>query len=221
MSSIEKEASFKNPKQDFIKNLQSKVIPLTELDVVKTYGVENIVNIIRQQLASNPKTQLISDNFDALLRQAASKINNIYGINILGNSELFDDDNENEENTEDLTNTEHNNEGSKEDFTHADDKTRASERSLTKDLKLAYRQCFVTNERGQVITNNFGYKVPVDISAAHNKVLHLLEGMIDVTDVIPMLQKSSEGWIKQFIIKLQKNPRLLNQLYYCTYILSL
>lgn len=214
-ASIEKENSFKHPDEKFIKEQQSKIIPLTELDVIKGFGAKSIVDVIRRQLQSNPKTQLIAENFDALLRQAASKINNTYGINILGNSELFDNDNEGEENSEDQSNTEHNVEGSKEDFTHADDKTRASERSLTKELKLAYRQCFITNEKGQVVTNNYGYKVPVDHSAAHNKILHLLEGMIDVNDVIPMLEKSQEGWVKQFVIKLKKNPQLLNQLYNC------
>lgn len=214
-SSIEKENAFKNADKKFIQKLQSQFIPLSELDVIKAYGVNNIVSIIKNALQNNPRTSIIAENFDALLRQASSKINQIYGINILGNTELFDDDNESEENSNDQSNTDANNTESKEDFTHADDKTRASERSLSKELKLAYRQCFVTNEKGRVLTNNFGYKTPIDISAAHNKVLHLLEGIIDVNDVIPMLQRSQEGWVKQFIIKLQKNPRLLSQLYFC------
>jgi len=215
LDSIEKENSFKNSNKKFIQDLQAKFIPLSELDVVKAYGINNIVSIIRNALSNNPRTSIIAENFDALLRQAASKINQIYGINILGNTELFDDDNESEENSNDQSNTDANNTESKEDFTHADDKTRASERSLSKELKLAYRQCFVTNEKGRVLINNFGYKTPIDISAAHNKVLHLLEGIIDVNDVIPMLQRSQEGWVKQFVIKLQKNPRLLSQLYFC------
>lgn len=211
--SIEKENAFNKPNEKFIKELQSKVVPLTELDVIKVFGAKSIVDVIIKNLENNPKTQIISDNFDALLRQAASKINDTYGINILGNTELFDGDNEGEDNIDDQSNTDHNVDGSKEDFTHADDKTKASERRLTKELKLAYRQCFVTNERGQVVTNSYGLKVPVDHSAAHNKILHLLEGMIYVDDVIPMLEKSQEGWVKQFVIKLKKNPQLLNQLY--------
>ena len=64
-----------------------------------------------------------------------------------------------------------------------------------------------------------GRRIPVDVSAAHNKILHLTLGMIDESDLIPMLERSSEGWVKQFVEKLKSDERLRKQAYY-TYKLS-
>jgi hypothetical protein len=95
----------------------------------------------------------------------------------------------------------------KSDYSHSDDKTKASEASLTKKIKRAYTKCFNTDSNGN--------RTPINVSVAHNKVLHLTQGMIDKDDLIPMLSKSSEQWVSQFIEMLKNDDNLFKQLYRC------
>ena len=226
MDSINTEMSFKNPDMSFVNKLKMQIIPLNFVDVIKLYGINTLekkqIESIRKKSANNPELNLILENYDALFREAASWINRTYGINILGNLELYDNQEEgdDETNPEDVSNTEHNTQGEKEDYSHADDKTKATELSLTRELKLAFTECYLTQKDGVTPqVDALGRKIPVDVSAAHNKILHLTLGMIDESDLIPMLERSSEGWVKQFVEKLKSDERLRKQAYY-TYKLS-
>lgn len=226
MDSINTEMSFKNPDMSFVNKLKMQIIPLNFVDVIKLYGINVLqkkqIESIKKKSADNPELNLILENYDALFREAASWINRTYGINITGNLELYDDQEEgdDETNPEDVSNTEHNIQEEKEDYSHADDKTKATELSLTRELKLAFTECYLTQKDGVTPQiDALGRRIHVDVSAAHNKILHLTLGMIDESDLIPMLERSSEGWVKQFVEKLKSDERLRKQAYY-TYKLS-
>lgn len=203
---IKKEQSVKNPQIEYINKWRSQIIPLNEEELIKLYTAKAIAQKLYQWFLSKPEFSTIAENFDSLFIEAASIVNKVYNINLLGNIEIYDNFTEGE-NIEDPSESNMNEDAPKADYSHADDKTKASEASLTKKVKRAYTKCFNIDSNGN--------KVPVNISAAHNKVLHLTQGMIDKDDLIPMLSKSNEPWVKQFIEMLKKDENLFKQLYRC------
>lgn len=203
---IKRELALKEPQMKYVSNWQKQIIPLNEEDVVNLYSAKNIANEVYKFFKSDPKYSIISENFDSLLIEAASIVNKVYGINMLGNTELYDSFT-NGENIDDPSESNVNEDAPKSDYSHADDRTKASEASLTRKVKRAYTKCYNTD--------SYGDNIPIDISTAHNKVLHLTEGMIDKDDLIPMLSKSKEQWIGQFIKMLKDDEDLFKQLYRC------
>lgn len=201
---IKKEFTANNPDYNFINKWKSQIIPLEEIDLIRLYGAKELALKLRDKLAQNPENTVVVENYDALFREATSIINKVYNINLMGNLELYDNFTEDEP-TDDPSDSDSNINTQKEDYSHADDKTKATEASLSKKVKRAYTKCYTVD--------NNGIATPVDISTGHAKVLKLTRGMIDKDDLIPMLSKSREGWVKQFIQMLQKDENLFKQLY--------
>lgn len=201
---IQKELALGKPNYSYIDKWKSQIIPLDEIEVIKLFSAKEIALKLYQSLkAKNPNSPVV-ENFDALFREAASTVNKVYNINLLGNLELYDNFTEGSD-TEDPSDSDANIDSQKEDYSHADDKTRASEISLSKKIKRAYTKCYVYDKDGN--------PTPVNISTAHAKVLTLTQGMIDKDDLIPMLSKSQEDWVQQFIQMLENDEDLFKQLY--------
>lgn len=200
------EQSLKNPDESYIDKWKSQIIPLNEQELINLYTAKQIANKIRNWFASKPEFSIIYENFDPLFIEAASIINNVYNINLLGNTELYDNFAD-DENINDPSESNAVEDAPKTDYSHADDKTKASEASLTKKVKRAYTKCFNTDSNGN--------RIPINVSVAHNKVLHLTQGMIDKDDLIPMLSKSNEQWVKQFVDMVKSDENLFKQLYRC------
>ncbi len=201
---IQKELALGKPNYSYIDKWKSQIIPLDEIEVIRLFSAKGIALKLYQSLkAKNPNSSVV-ENFDALFREAASTVNKVYNINLLGNLELYDNFTEGSD-TEDPSDSDVNIDSQKEDYSHADDKTRASEISLSKKIKRAYTKCYIYDKDGN--------PTPVNISTAHAKVLTLTQGMIDKDDLIPMLSKSQEDWVQQFIQMLQNDEDLFKQLY--------
>ena len=201
---IQKELALGKPNYSYIDKWKSQIIPLDEIEVIKFFSAKEIALKLYQSLkAKNPNSPVV-ENFDALFREAASTVNKVYNINLLGNLELYDNFTEGSD-TEDPSDSDANIDSQKEDYSHADDKTRASEISLSKKIKRAYTKCYVYDKDGN--------PTPVNISTAHAKVLTLTQNMIDKDDLIPMLSKSQEDWVQQFIQMLENDEDLFKQLY--------
>lgn len=201
---IQKELALGKPNYSYIDKWKSQIIPLDEIEVIKLFSAKEIALKLYQSLkAKNPNSPVV-ENFDALFREAASTVNKVYNINLLGNLELYDNFTEGSD-TEDPSDSDANIDSQKEDYSHADDKTRASEISLSKKIKRAYTKCYVYDKDGN--------PTPVNISTAHAKVLTLTQNMIDKDDLIPMLSKSQEDWVQQFIQMLENDEDLFKQLY--------
>ena len=201
---IKRELTANNPDYNYINKWKSQIIPLEEIDLIRLYGAKELALKLRDKLAQNPENNIIVENYDALFREATSIINKVYNINLMGNLELYDNFTEDEP-TDDPSDSDSNIDTQKEDYSHSDDKTKATEASLSKKVKRAYTKCYTVD--------NNGIATPVDISTGHAKVLKLTRGMIDKDDLIPMLSKSKEGWVKQFINMLQEDENLFKQLY--------
>ena len=201
---IQKELALGKPNYSYIDKWKSQIIPLDEIEVIRLFSAKGIALKLYQSLkAKNPNSPVV-ENFDALFREAASTVNKVYNINLLGNLELYDNFTEGSD-TEDPSDSDVNIDSQKEDYSHADDKTRASEISLSKKIKRAYTKCYIYDKDGN--------PTPVNISTAHAKVLTLTQNMIDKDDLIPMLSKSQEDWVQQFIQMLQNDEDLFKQLY--------
>lgn len=201
---IKKELTAPKPDYSYINKWKSQIIPLEEIDIIRLYGAREIALKLRDALAKNSENSTIVENYDALFREATSTINKVYNINLMGNLELYDNFTEDEP-IDDPSDSDVNIDTQKEDYSHSDDKTKATEASLSKKVKRAYTKCYTTDANGVA--------TPVDISAGHAKVLKLTRGMIDKDDMIPMLSKSREPWVKQFINMLQEDENLFKQLY--------
>ena len=203
---IQRELKAENPDYNFINKWKSQIIPLNEAEIVDLYGAKSIAKNEYEYFKSKPEYSVVAENFDYLFIEAASIINNVYNINILGDSSLYDNfsDSENEDDPSTSNSQEDND---KDDYSRSDNKTKSSESSLTKKIKRAYTKCYdLKNNQHPISLNTF-------ISAAHNKVLHLTQGMIDKDDLIPMLSKSKEEWIHRFIDMISNDDNLFKQLY--------
>lgn len=200
--------------EDLEAELMTKIIPLTQLDVINLYTLQDLIFHERDMIIEALPTvstkerkdmlQAALDNFPLMFNVASTEINQKYGLNIFSdlsnlqlNEETEGDDSETSEN-----NIQNEEESVKEDFSRNGDHSKSSELSLSKRVRLLYQEIYQVNKNGQYVKDALNQKVPVDLSIAHAAVGNQLRFMIDVKDMIPLLQRMSQPWVKQLLDKL-------------------
>ena len=230
LDAIDYELSFDNPSQKVIEKLAENVIPLTELDYIRFVGIDEIkqdlIDGITAKVEQNPKMQAIVDNFDALFLEAASLINKNYGIDIVGNLDFYNEQENTDIDDDDQSQSDKNVEDSPaNDYTRSDDRSRSTESILTQKVKRIYDRCIVRGKDGNAVQTSFNTDATIDSSLAHTKMLRLTKDIIDFDDMMSLIANSKETWInsvdenggvREGCLRyfLENNPQLANEFYY-------
>lgn len=230
LDAIDYELSFNNPSQEVIEKLAENVIPLTELDYIRFVGIDEIkqdlIDGITKKVEQNPKMQAIVDNFDALFLEASSLINKNYGINITGNLDFYNEQENNDTDDDDQSQSDNNAKDSPaNDYTRSDDRSRSTESTLTQKVKRIYDKCIVRGKDGNAVQTSFNTDATIDISLAHTKMLRLTNNIIDFDDMMAFIANSKETWINSVDDEgnvregclryfLENNSQLANEFYY-------
>lgn len=217
---IEIEESYKDPDYKIINGWIDEIIPIEPIDVVKKYTSKGLAkmlyNNIRAAIADGKiqNADAILSNFDVLMRKAASEINRRYDINITDSDFGYYDGEENDNDDIDDPSNSDSQDSVQSDYSHADDKSKSVESTLGHKVKRVYDKCYLLDKSSKYIPDSFGIRKSVSLSQANAHVLHLLvDKMIDASDMIPLLQQSSESWVPQLIEQLQNDQQLFNQFY--------
>ena len=215
--------------EELEKRLVNQIIPLEQIDVINRDGLQSIVDSIRDIINNSIRItptedmknllNIAVDNFPLIFKMASTRINQAYGLDIFGELDNID---LNEDDESDTTRTAENNvqneEGSvKEDFSRNGDHSKSTELSLSKEVRLLYQDIYQTYKNGKIIKDALNQPVPVDLSLAHATISNQLRFMIDARDMIPLLMRMSQPWVKQLLDKLvvcdeKGNPILNNGL---------
>ena len=194
---------------------------MTRADVVRTIGVDNIVEMCKQKFSPEhndfdnddtlDKAFAITDNWQAIMLLAQDSFLNVEDFSIVStpdgkanevNEDLVGDvDNFNESNDQsDVEEIE----GSLQEHWQIESRCQDVLGTMSQMVKRALLKCYILDKDGNNVQSEFGINERINVREATNSILRWTQGSLSLADIITKLQEKQEDnpWVKQLIDRL-------------------
>lgn len=194
---------------------------MTRADVVRTIGVDNIVEMCKQKFSPEhndfdnddtlDKAFAITDNWQAIMLLAQDSFLNIEDFSIVTtpdgkanevNEDLVGDaDNFNESNDQsDVEEIE----GSLQEHWQIESRCQDVLGTMSQMVRRALLKCYILDKDGNNVQSEFGINERINVREATNSILRWTQGSLSLADMITKLQEKQEDnpWVKQLIDRL-------------------
>lgn len=194
---------------------------MTRADVVRTIGVDNIVEMCKQKFSPEhndfdnddtlDKAFAITDNWQAIMLLAQDSFLNLEDFSIVStpdgkanevNEDLVGDaDNFNESNDQsDVEEIE----GSLQEHWQIESRCQDVLGTMSQMVRRALLKCYILDKDGNNVQSEFGINERINVREATNSILRWTQGSLSLADMITKLQEKQEDnpWVKQLINRL-------------------
>lgn len=194
---------------------------MTRADVVRTIGVDNIVEMCKQKFSPEhndfdnddtlDKAFAITDNWQAIMLLAQDSFLNLENFSIVStpdgkanevNEDLVGDaDNFNESNDQsDVEEIE----GSLQEHWQIESRCQDVLGTMSQMVRRALLKCYILDKDGNNVQSEFGINERVNVREATNSILRWTQGSLSLANMITKLQEKQEDnpWVKQLIDRL-------------------
>ena len=194
---------------------------MTRADVVRTIGVDNIVEMCKQKFSPEhndfdnddtlDKAFAITDNWQAIMLLAQDSFLNFEDFSIVStpdgkanevNEDLVGDaDNFNESNDQsDVEEIE----GSLQEHWQIESRCQDVLGTMSQMVRRALLKCYILDKDGNNVQSEFGINERINVREATNSILRWTQGSLSLADMITKLQGRQEDnpWVKQLIDRL-------------------
>ena len=194
---------------------------MTRADVVRTIGVDNIVEMCRQKFSPEhndfdnfdtiDKATAITDNWQAVMLLAQSSFLNFEDFSIVStpdgkvnevNEDLVGDaDNFNESN--DQASVEEI-EGNLQEHWQLESRCQDILETMSQLVRRALLKCYILDKDGNNVQSEFGINERINVREATNSILRWTQGSLSLASAITKLQEKQKDnpWVKQLIDRL-------------------
>lgn len=194
---------------------------MTRADVVRTIGVDNIVEMCKQKFSPEhndfdnddtlDKAFAITDNWQAIMLLAQDSFLNLEDFSIVStpdgkasevNEDLVGDaDNFNESNDQsDVEEVE----GSLQEHWQIESRCQDVLGTMSQMVRRALLKCYILDKDGNNVQSEFGINERINVREATNSILRWTQGSLSLADMVTKLQEKQEDnpWVKQLISRL-------------------
>ena len=194
---------------------------MTRADVVRTIGVDNIVEMCRQKFSPEhndfdnfdtiDKATAITDNWQAIMLLAQDSFLNLEDFSIVStpdgkanevNEDLVGDaDNFNESNNQsDVEEIE----GSLQEHWQIESRCQDVLGTMSQMVRRALLKCYILDKDGNNVQSEFGINERINVREATNSILRWTQGSLSLASAITKLQEKQKDnpWVKQLIDRL-------------------
>ena len=194
---------------------------MTRADVVRTIGVDNIVEMCRQKFSPEhndfdnfdtiDKATAITDNWQAIMLLAQDSFLNLEDFSIVStpdgkanevNEDLVGDaDNFNESNDQsDVEEIE----GNLQEHWQIESRCQDVLRTMSQMVRRALLKCYILDKDGNIVQSEFGINERINVREATNSILRWTQGSLSLASAITKLQEKQKDnpWVKQLIDRL-------------------
>ena len=194
---------------------------MTRADVVRTIGVDNIVEMCKQKFSPEhndfdnddtlDKAFAITDNWQAIMLLAQDSFLNVEDFSIVSTSDgkanevnedlVGDADNFNESNDQlDVEEIE----GSLQEHWQIEFRCQDVLGTMSQMVKRALLKCYILDKDGNNVQSEFGINERINVREATNSILRWTQGSLSLADMVAKLQEKQEDnpWVKQLINRL-------------------
>lgn len=194
---------------------------MTRADVVRTIGVDNIVEMCKQKFSPEhndfdnddtlDKAFAITDNWQAIMLLAQDSFLNVEDFSIVStpdgkanevNEDLVGDaDNFNESNDQlDVEEIE----GSLQEHWQIESRCQDVLGTMSQMVRRALLKCYILDKDGNNVQSEFGINERINVREATNSILRWTQGSLSLADMVTKLQEKQEDnpWVKQLINRL-------------------
>ena len=194
---------------------------MTRADVVRTIGVDNIVEMCRQKFSPEhndfdnfdtiDKATAITDNWQAIMLLAQDSFLNLEDFSIVStpdgkanevNEDLVGDaDNFNESNDQsDVEEIE----GNLQEHWQIESRCQDVLGTMSQMVRRALLKCYILDKDGNNVQSEFGINERINVREATNSILRWTQGSLSLADMVTKLQEKQEDnpWVKQLIDRL-------------------
>ena len=194
---------------------------MTRADVVRTIGVDNIVEMCRQKFSPEhndfdnfdtiDKATAITDNWQAIMLLAQDSFLNLEDFSIVStpdgkanevNEDLVGDvDNFNESNDQsDVEEIE----GNLQEHWQIESRCQDVLGTMSQMVRRALLKCYILDKDGNNVQSEFGINERINVREATNSILRWTQGSLNLASAITKLQEKQKDnpWVKQLIDRL-------------------
>lgn len=194
---------------------------MSRADVVRTIGVDNIVEMCKQKFSPEhnefddfgtiDKATAITDNWQAIMLLAQDSFLNLEDFSIVStpdgkvnevNEELVGNaDNFNESNDQsDIEEIE----GNLQEHWQIESRCQDVLGTMSQMVRRALLKCYILDKDGNNIQSEFGINERINVREATNSILRWTQDSLNLTDMVAKLQEKQEDnpWIKQLVDRL-------------------
>ena len=194
---------------------------MTRADVVRTIGVDNIVEMCKQKFSPEhndfdnddtlDKAFAITDNWQAIMLLAQDSFLNVEDFSIVStpdgkanevNEDLVGDaDNFNESNDQsDVEEVE----GNLQEHWQIESRCQDVLGTMSQMVRRALLKCYILDKDGNNVQSEFGINERINVREATNSILRWTQGSLSLADMVTKLQEKQEDnpWVKQLINRL-------------------
>lgn len=194
---------------------------MTRADVVRTIGVDNIVEMCKQKFSPEhndfdnfdtiDKATAITDNWQAIMLLAQDSFLNFEDFSIVStpdgkanevNEDLVGDaDNFNESNDQsDVEEVE----GNLQEHWQIESRCQDVLGTMSQMVRRALLKCYILDKDGNNVQSEFGINERINVREATNSILRWTQGSLSLADMVTKLQEKQEDnpWVKQLINRL-------------------
>lgn len=194
---------------------------MTRADVVRTIGVDNIVEMCRQKFSPEhndfdnfdtiDKATAITDNWQAIMLLAQDSFLNLEDFSIVStpdgkanevNEDLVGDvDNFNESNDQsDVEEIE----GNLQEHWQIESRCQDVLGTMSQMVRRALLKCYILDKDGNIVQSEFGINERINVREATNSILRWTQGSLNLASAITKLQEKQKDnpWVKQLIDRL-------------------
>ena len=194
---------------------------MTRADVVRTIGVDNIVEMCKQKFSPEhndfedfdtiDKATAITDNWQAIMLLAQDSFLNLEDFSIVStpdgkanevNEDIVGDaDNFNESNSQsDVEEVE----GNLQEHWQIESRCQDVLGTMSQMVRRALLKCYILDKDGNNVQSEFGINERINVREATNSILRWTQGSLSLADMVAKLQEKQEDnpWVKQLINRL-------------------
>ena len=194
---------------------------MTRADIVRTIGVDNIVEMCRQKFSPEhndfdnfdtiDKATAITDNWQAIMLLAQDSFLNLEDFSIVStpdgkanevNEDLVGDaDNFNESNDQsDVEEIE----GNLQEHWQIESRCQDVLGTMSQMVRRALLKCYILDKDGNNVQSEFGINERINVREATNSILRWTQGSLSLASAITKLQEKQKDnpWVKQLIDRL-------------------
>lgn len=194
---------------------------MTRADVVRTIGVDNIVEMCKQKFSPEhndfdnddtlDKAFAITDNWQAIMLLAQDSFLNLENFSIVStpdgkanevNEDIVGDvDNFNESNGQSAVEEV---EGSLQEHWQIESRCQDVLNTMSQMVRGALLKCYILDKDGNNVQSEFGINERINVREATNSILRWTQGSLSLADMVTKLQEKQEDnpWVKQLINRL-------------------
>lgn len=194
---------------------------MSRADVVRTIGVDNIVEMCKQKFSPEhnnfddfdtiDKATAITDNWQAIMLLAQTSFLNLEDFSIVStpdgkanevNEDLRGDaDNFNESNDQSSVEEV---EGNLQEHWMIESRCQDVLGTMSQMVRRALLKCYILDKNGKNVQSEFGINERVNVREATKSILRWTQGSLSLADMVTRLQEKQEDnpWIKQLVNRL-------------------